>query len=91
MEARCVDAAVPARLGVPRAGVDATVECLVLSDILSVSVSVSDLKLSKSRFEEDAFQNASARAKPRPLFPFLPDTVAPAFSHFVQLHNISRT
>jgi hypothetical protein len=61
---------VPARPpGVPLAGVDATVECLVLSDMMSVFLT--DLKLSKSRFEEDAFQIASARAKPGRAFCFL--------------------
>jgi hypothetical protein len=37
-----------------------------------MSVFLTDLKLSKSRFEEDAFQIASTRAKPGRAFCFLP-------------------
>jgi hypothetical protein len=58
--------AVPTRPGVPLAGVDTTVECLVLSDMVIVYVFVSDLKLYKSRLPEDAFQSAPGRAKPGP-------------------------
>jgi hypothetical protein len=88
-ETRCVEAAVPARPGVPLAGVDATVECLVLSDMVTLCMSVVDLKLYKSRLEEDAFQSAPARAKPGPLLPFPLQTLPllPLFT-LVQLHEV---
>jgi len=75
--ARCVEAAVPARPGVPLAGVDATVECLVLNDMMFVSLAASTLKLSKSHFEEDAFRSASIAPSPARSFPF---------SHPLSLH-----
>lgn len=71
--------------GVPLAGVDATVECLVLSDMMSVLLT--DLKLSKTRFEEDAFQIASTRAKPGRAFCFLPALSLLPFFTLVQHYD----